>query len=94
MSYFSNLLREESFHSTENSLTTCTVQLWCEGTATDFEYNVRTSYNKVELKGTKYVFSEVKTVESHNSMKRALMTYNEELNDLGDPDYEAHRATN
>ena len=94
MTYFSNILREESFHSTENSLTTCNVQLWCEGTATDFEYNVRTSYNKVELNGTKYVFSEVKTVESHYSMKNALRTYNEELLSLGDPDYEAHKASN
>lgn len=95
MSYFSNLIRSEEFVSNLEGITIVKVELHCEGTESDYEYNVRTTYQKVERpRASKFMASDVSTVESHNSMKTALVTYNEELRQLGDPDYLAHRATN
>ncbi|ASZ73157.1 hypothetical protein SEA_BRAD_56 [Arthrobacter phage Brad] len=91
----SKVIRSESFASTVEGYLMAEVELWIESiSATESEYNVRTLYTTGKYEGSKFVHSEVRTVESHHSMKSALRTYNYELQSLGDPDYEAHKASN
>lgn len=92
--YQSEVIRSESFASNKDGLLMCEVELWLEPISeTECEYNVRTLVNKGRYEGSKFIYSEEKSVESHHSMKAALQTYNDELYQLGDPDVEAHKAS-
>jgi len=94
MSYESKVVRSELFASNKEGYLMCEVELWLEMISeTECEYNVRTNYTTGTYQGTKFLHSEVRTVESHRSMKAAIQTYNDELYQLGDPEVEAHKAS-
>jgi hypothetical protein len=91
----SKIVRTETFISKFEAMGSCTVELWLDPISEiECEYNVRTRYERHIMDGSRFEHIVGNTVESHHSMKSALRSYNYELQTLGDPDYEAHKASN